>query len=141
MNLVPSPLIGENIAPLGTRFPDMSEVYNQDLKERLHDAGKNAGILLPEGVYIQLTGPNYETPAEVRMCERLGADAVGMSTACEAVAASHMGIKVCGISCISNMAAGISKTPLSHQEVEDITNKAAPLFKRLVCEAIVKLAE
>jgi purine-nucleoside phosphorylase len=140
LNFVPSPLIGENIGELGPRFPDMSEVYSRDLRERLRAAGERVGLELAEGVYIQLTGPNYETPAEIRMCASLGADAVGMSTACEAAAANHMGMKVCALSCISNMAAGISKNPLSHEEVKDIIGKAAPLFMRLVREAVAGLA-
>ena len=103
MTFVPSPLIGENINELGARFPDMSDVYKKDLQDIIRGTAKELGIKLQEGVYIQLTGPNYETPAEVRMCRTLGADAAGMSTAAEAVAANHMGMKVCGISCITNL--------------------------------------
>ena len=103
---VPSPLIGPNEEALGVRFPDMSEVYDKDLQDIIRDCAKEAGISLREGVYLQLTGPAYESPAEVRMVSRLGADAVGMSTAVEAVAANHMGMKICGISCVCNPAAG-----------------------------------
>ena len=103
---VPSPLIGPNIEELGTRFPDMSEVYSKNLQKIIRKSAKDCGIPLQEGVYVQLTGPNYETPAEIRMVRSWGADAVGMSTACEAMAARHMGMEVCGISCITNMAAG-----------------------------------
>ena len=88
-----------------------------------------------------MTGPNYESPAEVRMCRTLGADAVGMSTACEAIAANHMGMKICGISCISNMGCGISATPLSHAEVQATADRVAPLFKKLVTEVIQNIAE
>ncbi len=140
-DFVPSPLIGKNLNALGPRFPDMSEVYKKDLREKLKAAGRAVGLELPEGVYIQLPGPNYETPAEIRMCKILGADAVGMSTACEAMAANHMGLRVCAISCISNLAAGISKHPLSHEEVKEITDKAAPQFRALISESIRRLAE
>ena len=91
---------------------------------------------LKEGVYIQLTGPNYETPAEIRMCRILGGDAVGMSTACEAMAARHMGLEVCGISCITNMAAGVSDRPLDHQEVQEIADKVSGEFKKLITAVI-----
>jgi len=135
-NFVPSPLIGENIDELGVRFPDMGNVYDKELRQVIKRTAALAGIQLQEGVYIQLTGPNYETPAEIRMCRTLGADAVGMSTACEAVAANHMGMKTCGISCISNMAAGITANPLTHKEVRDTADRVAPLFKQLVTECI-----
>lgn len=135
-NFVPSPLIGENIDELGVRFPDMGNVYDKELRQVIKRTAALAGIQLQEGVYIQLTGPNYETPAEIRMCRTLGADAVGMSTACEAVAANHMGMKTCGISCISNMAAGITANPLTHKEVQDTADRVAPLFKQLVTECI-----
>lgn len=94
------------------------------------------GINLKEGVYVQLTGPNYETPAEIRMCRILGGDAVGMSTACEAMAARHMGLEVCGISCITNMAAGVSDRPLDHQEVQEIADKVSGEFKKLITAVI-----
>lgn len=136
---VPSPLIGANLEKLGPRFPDMSEVYNRDLQELIRQAAKEENIPLQEGVYMQFTGPNYETPAEVRLAKTLGADAVGMSTACEAMAANHMGMKICGISCISNMACGISETPLNHEEVQATADAKAALFERLVTKAIVKM--
>ncbi|MGN0359551.1 MAG: purine-nucleoside phosphorylase, partial [Hominisplanchenecus sp.] len=100
-NFVPSPLIGPNIDELGPRFCDMSEIYDRDLQRVIREAAGSLSIPLREGVYVQLTGPNFETPAEVKMCRILGGDAVGMSTACEAIAANHMGMKICGISCIS----------------------------------------
>ena len=133
---VPSPLIGPNIDGLGTRFPDMSEVYQKKLRDTIALAAKNIGACLHEGVYIQTSGPNFETPAEIRAFEAMGADVVGMSTACEAVAANHMGMKVCGVSCVSNLAAGISPTPLTHDEVQEMADKAAPRFRALITESI-----
>lgn len=135
-DFVPSPLIGANPEELGTRFPDMSHIYREELNDIVRSAAAKLGVDLKEGVYIQLTGPNYESPAEIRMCRAVGADAVGMSTACEAVAANHMGMKVCGISCVSNLAAGISKNPLTHREVQETADRAAPVFKKLVTESI-----
>lgn len=138
-DFVPSPLIGPNLEELGERFCDMSQVYDPELQAVIRDCGAKLGIPLREGVYIQLTGPNFETPAEVRMCRALGADAVGMSTACEAVAANHMGMEICGISCISNQGAGISPNPLSHAEVQETADRVAPLFKKLITAAIQEM--
>ena len=140
-SFVPSPLVGPNIEELGTRFPDMSEVYKKDLQEIIRNTAKNCGIPLKEGVYVQTTGPNYETPEEIRMYRSLGADAVGMSTACEAMAANHMGMKICGISCIANPAAGISKKPLTHEEVQQSADLAAPKFQKLVTECICRMGK
>lgn len=139
-SFVPSPLVGPNIEELGTRFPDMSEVYKKDLQEIIRNTAKNCGIPLKEGVYVQTTGPNYETPEEIRMYRSLGADAVGMSTACEAMAANHMGMCVCGISCISNLAAGISENPLTHAEIQETADRVAPLFQQLITASIVNIA-
>lgn len=133
---VPSPLIGENIDELGVRFPDMSEVYSRRLQKVIENAAVTAGVPLRKGVYIQTTGPQYETPSEIRAYERLGADAVGMSTAIEAIAARHACMEICGISCISNLAAGISVNPLTHKEVQETADRVAPLFKKLVTQAI-----
>lgn len=133
---VPSPLIGPNIDELGVRFPDMSNIYDKELQKVIRRTAALLDIPLQEGVYIQLTGPNYESPSEVRMCRTLGADAVGMSTACEAVAANHMGMMICGISCISNMGCGITANPLTHKEVQETADRVAPLFKKLVTECI-----
>ena len=133
---VPSPLIGENIDELGVRFPDMSEVYSRRLRKIIENSAVTAGVPLRRGVYIQTTGPQYETPAEIRAYERLGADAVGMSTAIEAIAARHAGMEICGISCISHLAAGISVNPLTHAEVQETADRVAPLFKKLVTQAI-----
>lgn len=135
-SFVPSPLLGPNIDDLGVRFPDMSNIYDLDLQKVIRKTAVLQDIPLQEGVYIQLSGPNYESPAEIRMCRTMGADAVGMSTACEAIAANHMGMKICGISCVSNLASGISPNPLSHQEVQETADRVAPLFKRLVTECI-----
>lgn len=140
-SFVPSPLIGPNMDKLGTRFPDMSDIYDKGLRSLIKKTAKKLDIPLQKGVYIQLTGPAYESPAEVRMCRLLGADAVGMSTACEAVAANHMGMKICGISCISNLACGIAKHPLTHKEVQDTADRVAPLFKQLITESIVRIGK
>lgn len=134
--MAPSPLIGENPDELGPRFPDMSEIYSKELREVIRHTARDLDIRLREGAYIQLTGPNYESPSEVRMVRTLGADAVGMSTACEAIAANHMGMKIAGISCISNLACGVSNRPLSHAEVQETADKAAPLFTKLITESI-----
>ena len=133
---VPSPLIGPNMDELGTRFPDMSEVYAPELQEKVRKAAEKLQVPLQEGVYMQFTGPSYETPAEIRMCRTWGGDAAGMSTACEAVAANHMGMKVCGISCITNLAAGMSKQKLDHKEVQETADRVSRQFKQLVTEVI-----
>ena len=139
MNFVPSPLIGPNIDELGLRFPDMSDIYKKDLQAIIRNTAKDLGIKLQEGVYIQLTGPNFETPQEVKMCRILGADAAGMSTAAEAVAANHMGMKVCGISCITNMGCGMLDQPLSHEEVQETADRVAVDFKRLITTCIINI--
>ena len=131
-----NPLIGPNDDTLGVRFPDMSEVYTKSLRELARTCAKQLGIDLQEGVYIALTGPTYETPAEVRMLKILGADACGMSTVPEAIIANHAGIEVLGISCITNMAAGISNTALNHQEVVEQANKIKINFKNLILSII-----
>ncbi len=138
-SFIPSPLIGKNIEEFGPRFPDMCEIYDKDLRAVIQSVAKDLNIGLQEGVYIQFTGPAYESPAEIKMSRTLGADAVGMSTACEAIVANHMGMKICGISCISNMAAGILDQPLNHQEVQDTADRVAPQFKELVRNAIVRI--
>lgn len=138
--MAPSPLIGENLDELGPRFPDMSNIYDRDLRKTVRDTATSLGIKLQDGVYIQLTGPNYESPAEIRMVRTLGADAVGMSTACEAIAANHCGLKTVGISCVSNLACGMTDKPLTHAEVQATADKAAPLFRQLVTESIKNIA-
>lgn len=140
-NFVPSPLIGPNEEMLGERFSDMSEIYRKDLCGIIRSAAADLQIPLQEGTYIQLSGPNFETPHEVKMCRILGGDAVGMSTACEAIAANHMGMKVCGISCISNLGCGMTDQPLSAEEVKETADRVAPLFKQLITESIVRIGK
>lgn len=135
-SFVPSPLIGKNIEELGTRFPDMSEVYSKRLRTIIAEAALECNISIKEGVYVQLTGPNFETPAEIRMYRSLGADAVGMSTVCEAIAARHMSLEVCGISCITNLACGMTKEKLTHEEVQETADRVAEQFKALLTEVI-----
>ena len=137
----PNPLIGENIEDLGTRFPDMSNVYDNELCDKIREAAAENDILVKDGVYVQLTGPSFETPAEIRMLKTLGADAVGMSTVVEAIAGNHCGMKVCGISCVCNLAAGLSLNPLTHEEVQAAANAAAPKFKKLVTESIISFGQ
>ena len=132
----PNPLIGPNLESLGTRFPDMSRVYDRELSAVIREKAAAFGIPLQEGVYVQLTGPSFETPAEIRLLRALGCDAVGMSTAVEAIAARHMGVRVCGVSCVCNLAAGMTREPLSHQEVQAAADQAAPRFERLVTESL-----
>lgn len=139
-SFVPSPLIGTNLDELGPRFCDMSEVYDKDLRDIIRQAAEELEVPLKEGVYVQLGGPNFETPAEVKMCRILGGDAVGMSTACEGIAANHMGMKICGISCISNLACGMSDEPLSHKEVQETADRVAPLFKKLITASVTRIA-
>jgi purine-nucleoside phosphorylase len=127
-----NPLIGPNHPELGVRFPDMSEAYAASLRELAQTVAKEQGLHLREGVYAGLLGPSYETPAEIRMLRKLGADAVGMSTVPEVIVARHAGIEVLGISCISNMAAGILPQPLSHEEVMETAERVKESFIRLV---------
>jgi len=135
-----NPLLGPNIDELGPRFPDMSEAYPESLREKAKEAGRGLGMTLKEGVYLALSGPTYETPAEIRMLRILGADAVGMSTVPEVIAMSHMGIPVLGISCITNMAAGILKQKLTHQEVMDTTARVQEQFTKLVLGVLSSLS-
>ncbi len=132
----PNPLIGPNADEFGVRFPDMTSVYDEDLQEIIRNKAKENRIDLKEGVYVQLTGPSFEAPAEIRMLRTLGADAVGMSTVVEAIVANHMGMKISGISCVCNPAAGMNEQPLTHEEVQEASAKAAPLFEQLVTESI-----
>lgn len=140
-SFVPNPLIGANIDELGTRFPDMSRIYNTDLQRIIKSSAKELGIKLQEGVYLQLTGPSFESPAEIRMLRTFGADAVGMSTAVEAIAANHAGMMVCGISCVANLACGMTDNPLTHAEVQESADKAAPKFKKLITESIENISD
>jgi len=138
-SFVPNPLRGPNAEELGVRFPDMSQVYDQRLREILRTAARRNGIDLREGVYVQLPGPSFETPAEIRMLKTLGCDAVGMSTVVEAIAGRHMGLRVCGVSCVANLAAGLSPNPLSGEEVMEAAAAAAPRFKQLLWDAIAAM--
>src|SRR5438132_4175797 len=135
-----NPLLGPNLDALGPRFPDMSEAYPDHLRDLAREVAGGLGMKLREGVYLGLSGPTYETPAEIRMLRTLGADAVGMSTVPEVIAMAHMSIPVLGISCITNMAAGILKQKLTHQEVMDTTARVQKQFTALVLGVLQRLA-
>ena len=124
---IPSPLLGENMDELGPRFPDMTHVYREDLCDAIRRAAAELRIRLQDGVYVQLTGPQYETPEEIRVLEKLGGDVVGMSTVCEAIAANHMGLRVCGVSAIGNMGAGIRDEVLTHEPKDEVDQNFADL--------------
>lgn len=134
-----NPLIGPNDEDLGPRFPDMTDLYNKDLIEVAEKSAKKLGIDIQEGVYMYFTGPSYETAAEVRMARILGADAVGMSTVPEAIVARHRGLKILGISTITNMSTGILDTPLDHTEVVEVGQEVAGKFKELLKEIIEEI--
>lgn len=134
-----NPLIGKNDETLGTRFPDMSCVYDKNLIKTAENASKEVGIKVRKGVYAAVTGPSYETPTEVKMFRKFGADALGMSTAPEAIVANYCGIKVLGISCLSNYAAGVQKTPLSHEEVIETTTQAREKFQALLLAILARI--
>ena len=140
-SLVPSPLIGPNLEGLGPRFCDMTDTYDSEYRSLLKETAARTGVPLKEGVYIQFSGPQYETPAEIRMARALGADAAGMSTACEAIAAHHAGMRVCGISCITNMAAGVTGEKLSHEEVQETADRTAGRFQKLVTAGILAVGQ
>lgn len=135
-----NPLRGANDERLGPRFPDMSSIYDQKFQEVIAVAQKEIGLAAKNGVYLALSGPSYETPAEIRMLAALGADAVGMSTVPEAICARHMGLRVAGISCVTNLAAGISAQPLSHKEVTETAERVKNDFIRLLNLVIPRLA-
>ncbi len=135
-----NPLSGPNADELGARFPDMTNAWSPRLRERLHTAGRSEGVSLAEGVYIGLTGPTYETPAEVRMLAGLGGHAVGMSTVLECIAARWVGLEVCGVSLVTNAGAGYSGAPLSHQEVLDAGLEAGPRLARVIRRFVADLA-
>ena len=127
-----NPLVGPNLDAFGPRFPDMSDLYTASLRKAIRAKAEAAGIPLQEGVYAMYSGPNYETPAEIRMFRILGADTVGMSTVPEALVAGHCGMQVVGISCITNMAAGVLPVKLSHAEVTETANRVSAKFRRLI---------
>lgn len=133
---VPSPLIGPNDDTVGTRFPDMSNAYDKELRRIAIQAGMRCGIDLKRGVYAQLTGPQFESPAEIKALSTLGADAVGMSTVIEAIAANHCGMRVAGISMIANMACGILDKPLSGEDINLAAEKSAHQFQILITEIV-----
>ena len=137
--MVPSPLRGENFDNLGPRFPDMSQAYDKELSQIAKDVAKDMGIDLKEGVYMQFGGPQYETPAEIRMAKLLGADAVGMSTCNEVIAARHMGMRVLGLSCISNAAAGLSSDTLDHQHVKDTMHNIGDRVSDYIGEIVERI--
>lgn len=139
--MIPNPLMGENISEFGPRFPDMSDTYDKALRDIIKEQAGQMGITLQEGVYVQFSGPSYETPAEVRMARALGGDAVGMSTAVEAIAANHMGMHICGISCITNMAAGVQTSPLDHAEVQETADRVSATFSKVVTASIIAIAD
>lgn len=135
----PNPLIGGNLDELGTRFPDMSQVYDRAMNAVIRQKARDLSLPLHEGVYVQLTGPSFETPAEVKLLGLLGGGTVGMSTACEATVARHMGLRVCGISCITNQGAGIAQHPLTHQEVFEAGIHLEERMTRLVRAAVPEI--
>jgi len=134
-----NPLKGENDDELGPRFPDMSTVYDQDMRGIIASEMLELGMPVKEGVYAAMIGPSYETPAEIKMLSVIGADAVGMSTVPEAIAARHMGAKVAGISCVTNLAAGISSKPLDHKEVTETADRTKEFFIQLLKNTIPRL--
>lgn len=127
-----NPLIGPNMDDFGPRFPDMSDLYTGSLRNAIRQKAEESGIFLQEGVYAMYSGPNYETPAEIRMFRTLGADAVGMSTVPEALVAGHCGMQVVGVSCITNMAAGVLPVKLSHAEVMETADQVHDVFQKLI---------
>jgi purine-nucleoside phosphorylase len=140
LNLIGNnPLVGANDERFGPRFPDMTEVYSARLRRLADDAGRETGATLPHGIYAALVGPSYETPAEIRYLRTIGADAVGMSTVPEAIAARHMGMEVLGISCITNMAAGVLPHPLDHAEVMETARRVRGQFIALLEEIIGRI--
>lgn len=138
-SFVPSPLIGRNDDSIGVRFPDMSDVYSKRLQKIIKETAYENDIKLKSGVYIQLTGPAFETKAEIKMCSILGADAVGMSTAIEAQAAKHCGFEVCGVSLITNLACGLMDKPITSEEVNEAAENASPYFKKLIIKSIERI--
>lgn len=138
-SFVPSPLTGKNDESLGVRFPDMSNVYDKELIKLIKSAAAECGINIKKGVYIQLGGPAFETKAEIKMCSMLGADAVGMSTATEAQAAKHCGFRVCGISCITNLACGLRDVPITSEEVNETGARTAKDFAALITTLTEKI--
>ncbi len=134
-----NPLVGPNLAELGPRFPDMSEAYPKNLRELVKNSAAKHGITMKSGVYCWLLGPTYETPAEIRMLSKLGGDMVGMSTVPEVIAAAHLGIRVAGVACITNYAAGLKPEKLNHADVKHVAQKAMAGFATVLTETIGSL--
>jgi purine-nucleoside phosphorylase len=134
-----NPLIGKNIDELGPRFPDMTTAYKENFQKIIKESASELGINIQEGIYAGVTGPSYETPAEIKMLRVLGADLVGMSTVPEAIAANHAGLNVCAIACVTNMAAGMGDEELKHEDVKDVANKAMDSFSELVNMTVIKI--
>ena len=136
-SLVPSPLLGQNIGELGVRFPDMTQVYDVEMQEAIRVAARKLGLKLKEGIYLQVTGPAFETPAEIRAYQGMGADATGMSTVVEAIALRHMGARVAGISCVSNLASGLGDSLLTSEEVNEVGAAVGKTFTALLKETLI----
>jgi purine-nucleoside phosphorylase len=134
-----NPLLGKNDERFGPRFPDMTEVYDREYQEAAIAEAREMGLELRRGIYAALTGPSYETPAEIRMMRLLGADAVGMSTVPEAIVARQMGLRVLGFSCITNMAAGVLDKPINHEEVIETGERVRETFAELLRRVIPNL--
>lgn len=138
---MPSPLIGENIEELGERFTDMTHVYDEELRNLVQTIGEEMGITVHSGIFLQVTGPQYETPAEIRLYQSFGADTIGMSTAAEAIAARHMGMRICGVSCITNMGAGMEEVELSHNMVNENADQVSEQFVALIQTLLERMPE
>ena len=138
-SFIPSPLIGPNIDELGPRFVDVSQLYDASLRRSVLEIGEREGIEVHEGVYIQVTGPQFETATEIKAYRNMGADCCGMSSACEAIAAAHMGMRICQISCITNMATGVLDCKLSGEEVIEVANKVSVKFETLIKETVKEI--
>lgn len=138
-SFVPSPLVGENLDELGKRFPDMTEIYDRKLVDLACEIGAEKDIAVHRGTFVQTTGPQFETPAEIRMYRSLGADTVGMSTAVEAIAARHMGMRVCDINCVTNMAAGVEDTEIATESISASADEAAERFTVLLREFVTRM--
>lgn len=136
-----NPLVGPNIAELGPRFPDMGNAYDKELRELIHSVANENGVKMKSGVYCSVLGPTYETPAEIRMLRIIGADLVGMSTVPEVIAANHLGLKVAGVACVTNYAAGIKEEKLSHADVKNVAEKAMVGFATILTETIGELSK
>jgi purine-nucleoside phosphorylase len=134
-----NPLAGPNDGALGPRFPDMTEAYSGALRQAAHETAEELGIAVHEGVYAAMLGPSYETPAEIRFLKAIGADLVGMSTVAEAIAANHMGMDVLGISCVTNLAAGLSGEKLDHAEVLEVGRRVSGTFLKLLSALLPKI--